>query len=67
MLHDAIGLVNFGRAALEHLIPKTGGKPVCEETNDDPWVLHESTPHPTLLKGLYVVPNRGLALPKVKP
>ena len=25
VLHDAVGLVNFGRATLEHLIPKTGG------------------------------------------
>ena len=26
MLHDRVGLVNFGRAALEHLIPKAGVK-----------------------------------------
>ena len=47
MLHDAVGLVNFGRTALKHLIPKTGGQPVCEKANDNPWILHESTPHPT--------------------
>ena len=58
VLHDAIGHVNFGRATLEHLILKTGGQPVCDETNDNPWVLHEPTPHSTLLKCLYVVPNR---------
>ena len=52
-----VGLVNFGRAALEHLIPKTGAQPVSEETNKNLWVLHESAPHPTLLKSLDIMPD----------
>ena len=48
MHHDMVGLVNFGRAALEHLIPKTGAEPMSEESNNNSWILHESTPHPTL-------------------
>ena len=57
MLHDMLDLVNFGRAALEQLIPETGAQPVSEETNKNLWVLHELAPHPTLLKSLDITPD----------
>ena len=57
MLHDTVGLINLGRAALEHLIPKTGAQPMSEETNNNMWILHELAPCPTLLKCLDVIPD----------
>ena len=57
MLHDTVGLINLGRAALEHLIPKTGAQPVSEETKNDSWRIHESAPHLTLLTRVEVITN----------
>ena len=65
VLHDAIGLVNLGWVALQHLILESWNQSMCKDAKYHLWILDETTSHVALLKCLNVLLYGHLALSEV--